>query len=201
MSLSPFQLVCDLDITLHSAAKLRPERLVLTLARRRAPLLPLRRRPSHPSPALTTRPMSTPTWPPPPPPTPHKQPLVAVIGTTGVGKSQLGIDLARWLARAAPGRGAEPPGSGWPRAGEVINADSMQVYDGLDVITNKVTEEEKRGVEHHLMGFLKPGEEYKVGDFQRDAIDKVSGKVGVVAAAALADKRARCDMPQAMPST
>ena len=97
-----------------------------------------------------------------------KAPLVAIIGTTGVGKSQLGIDLARWVSTPAPGER--------PRLsrGEVINADSMQVYKGLDVITNKVTEEEKQGVMHHLMGFLEPGEEYKVGDFQKDAIAKVS---------------------------
>lgn len=91
--------------------------------------------------------------------------LVAVVGTTGVGKSQLAIDLAL----AMPSLGL--PGA--PASGEVINSDSMQVYAGLDVITNKATQEEMKGVPHHLMGFLAPGDEYKVGDFQTDALAKV----------------------------
>ncbi|KAK4702741.1 tRNA dimethylallyltransferase, partial [Phenoliferia sp. Uapishka_3] len=83
--------------------------------------------------------------------------LVCVVGTTGVGKSQLAIDLALAI-----------------KSGEIINSDSMQVYNGLDIITNKATKEEMKGVPHHLMGFLEPGQEYKVGDFQRDALEKIS---------------------------
>ena len=77
-----------------------------------------------------------------------KPTLVAVIGTTGVGKSQLGVELAHSLAS----RTGQPP-----RTGEVINHDSMQCYRGLDVITNKATAEERQGVPHHLMDFLEPG--------------------------------------------
>lgn len=95
-----------------------------------------------------------------------KPPLVAVVGTTGVGKSLLGVELARALADGAPINGIH--------RGEVLNTDSMQVYRGLDVITNKATAEEMNGVPHHLMGFLSPGEEYRVGEFQSDALAKVS---------------------------
>ncbi|CAO3677372.1 unnamed protein product [Umbelopsis vinacea] len=81
---------------------------------------------------------------------------VAVIGTTGVGKSQLGIELCKALQ------------------GEVINADSMQVYKGLDIITNKVTENEREGVKHHLMDFLEPEDEYLVTQFIEDISERKS---------------------------
>ncbi|KAL8286463.1 hypothetical protein RQP46_004480 [Phenoliferia psychrophenolica] len=91
--------------------------------------------------------------------------LIAVVGTTGVGKSQLAIELALAVPSLAT--------TATTRGGEIINSDSMQVYAGLDVITNKATPDEMKGVPHHLMGFLEPGEEYKVGDFQRDALAKI----------------------------
>lgn len=87
------------------------------------------------------------------------RPLVAIVGTTGVGKSQLAVELARSVSEL---------GLGW-QSGSVINADAMQVYDGLDVITNKITEEEKCGVPHHLIGFKKPGDTYVIYEWLRDA--------------------------------
>lgn len=50
----------------------------------------------------------------------------------------------------------------------------MQVYSGMDIITNKVPAEERCGVEHLLMGFKQPGEQYVVGEWIRDAIEAVS---------------------------
>ncbi|GAA5879550.1 hypothetical protein JCM16303_003248 [Sporobolomyces ruberrimus] len=92
-----------------------------------------------------------------------KRDLVAVIGTTGVGKSQLGVELAQSLCkRASP-----------PSTAEILNHDSMQCYRGLDVITNKATSEEMGGLRHHLMDFLEPGGEWRVDDFQRDALAKI----------------------------
>lgn len=84
------------------------------------------------------------------------RPLIAIIGTTGTGKSKLAIQLAKRLGRCS-----------------VINADAMQVYAGMDVITNKVSESEMDGVEHHLMGFRQPGQQYNVTDWVSDAIDIV----------------------------
>ncbi|KAG0048136.1 hypothetical protein BGZ83_006852 [Gryganskiella cystojenkinii] len=82
--------------------------------------------------------------------------VIAVIGTTGVGKSNLSIQLAKELK------------------GEVINADALQVYKGLDIITNKMPIEEREGVEHHLMDFLPMDQEYTVLDFKADAIDLIN---------------------------
>ncbi|KAI8138292.1 IPP transferase-domain-containing protein [Fennellomyces sp. T-0311] len=79
--------------------------------------------------------------------------IATIIGTTGVGKSQLGVELSKALR------------------GQVINADSMQVYKGLDVITNKMPIHERQGVQHHLMDFLEPEEEYKVTEFKHDATE------------------------------
>jgi tRNA dimethylallyltransferase len=91
--------------------------------------------------------------------------IVAICGTTGVGKSRLAIDLAVHINRAALI-------SGWRRA-KIINADSMQVYRGLDVITNKVPESERQGVEHLLMDFKQPGEQYVVGEWVQDTLKLV----------------------------
>jgi len=72
-----------------------------------------------------------------------------------VGKSQLGIDLAKALG------------------GQIINGDSMQVYRGADVLTNKVTKEEMQGIPHHLLGFVDPTTAYNVSTFEKDAVDMV----------------------------
>ncbi|KAG0234585.1 hypothetical protein BGW41_001098 [Actinomortierella wolfii] len=78
--------------------------------------------------------------------------VIAVIGTTGVGKSNLSIQLAKELK------------------GEVINADALQVYKGLDIITNKMPLDEREGIEHHLMDFLPLDREYSVIEFKDDAL-------------------------------
>ncbi|KAL1683454.1 IPP transferase-domain-containing protein [Schizophyllum commune] len=94
------------------------------------------------------------------------RPLIAICGTTGVGKSKLAIELARALSQCP--RGQAP----WQGA-KVINADSMQVYAGLDVLTNKVPLHEREGVEHLLMDFKRPGEQYIVGQWVQAAMDLI----------------------------
>ena len=90
-------------------------------------------------------------------------PIIATCGTTGVGKSKLAIELALKLSQRALGP------SRWSGA-RIINADAMQVYAGMDILTNKVPESERQGVEHLLMGYKLPGEQYVVGQWVQDAI-------------------------------
>ncbi|KAL0061077.1 tRNA dimethylallyltransferase, mitochondrial [Marasmius tenuissimus] len=92
------------------------------------------------------------------------RPLIAICGTTGVGKSNLAIEIALALSSSNS--------SSWTSA-KVINADAMQVYAGMDIITNKVPVAERQGVEHLLMGFKPPTEQYVVGQWVRDALNAV----------------------------
>jgi tRNA dimethylallyltransferase len=78
-------------------------------------------------------------------------PVIAVVGPTGSGKSELAVSLALALG------------------GEVVNADAMQFYRGMDIGTAKVTEAERRGVPHHLLDILDVTEEASVSDFQQRA--------------------------------
>ncbi|XP_077937070.1 tRNA dimethylallyltransferase isoform X4 [Gasterosteus aculeatus] len=88
--------------------------------------------------------------------------LVVILGATGTGKSKLAIEIGRRLQ------------------GEIISADSMQVYQGLDVITNKVPAEERARCRHHMIGFVDPlVSSYSVVDFRNKAlalIDDMHGR-------------------------
>lgn len=85
-----------------------------------------------------------------------KTQLVAVVGPTGTGKSDLAIHLAETL-RA---RGV---------AAEVVNADSMQLYRGMNIGTAKLSPEERRGVPHHLLDVLEVTEESTAAAYQEMA--------------------------------
>lgn len=77
----------------------------------------------------------------------NKLPVIAVVGATASGKTALAVGLAKYYG------------------GEVISADSMQIYQGMDIATAKPTEEEKAGVPHHLMDFLPVTESYSVARY------------------------------------
>ena len=77
--------------------------------------------------------------------------LIVISGPTACGKSGLGITLAQRYH------------------GEVVSADSRQVYRGLDLGTGKITPEEMEGVPHHLLDVAEPGEQYSVARFQEEA--------------------------------
>ncbi|XP_044589268.1 tRNA dimethylallyltransferase-like [Cotesia glomerata] len=79
-------------------------------------------------------------------------PILVILGSTGTGKSRLAIELAQKFA------------------GEIISADSMQVYKGLDIITAKVTEEERSLASHHMLDFVDPLNNYCVIDFKKTAL-------------------------------
>ncbi len=82
--------------------------------------------------------------------------LVAIVGPTGTGKTQLSLDLASALA--ARGRSVE-----------VVNADAMQVYRGMDIGTAKLPPEERRGTPHHLLDVLDQSEDASVARYQEGA--------------------------------
>lgn len=83
------------------------------------------------------------------------KPLVILTGPTAVGKTELSVALAKAIG------------------GEIISADSMQVYRHMDIGSAKVTREEMAGVPHHLIDVLEPTEEFNVVMFQRMAAQAV----------------------------
>lgn len=86
----------------------------------------------------------------------HKTiPLVVVLGPTNCGKSRLAIELAERFQ------------------GEIISADSMQIYKGLDIVTNKVSKEEQKLAKHHMIDFVDPLKKYSVVDFQTTSLKMI----------------------------
>ena len=81
--------------------------------------------------------------------------VIVITGPTAVGKTKLSIELAKKLN------------------GEIINADSTQIFRGLDIATAKVTEEEKENIPHHLIDIKDITEDYTVFDYQRDCRNKI----------------------------
>jgi adenylate dimethylallyltransferase (cytokinin synthase) len=90
------------------------------------------------------------------------------MGATGTGKSRLAVDLALRFN------------------GEVINSDKMQIHAGLNIVTNKVTTEECKGVPHHLLCVAEPDTDFSASDFCREAFlaaDMIShhGRLPIIA--------------------
>lgn len=83
-------------------------------------------------------------------------PVVAVIGPTASGKSDLAVEICRHFG------------------GEVVSADSMQIYKGMDIATAKPTEEEKKNIPHHMMDFLDNSEDYSVALYQQAASECIA---------------------------
>lgn len=80
-----------------------------------------------------------------------KPPLITISGPTACGKTAVSVELAKIIN------------------GEIISADSMQVYKYMDIGTAKITEEEKQGIKHYLIDELYPDEEFSVAVFQKMA--------------------------------
>lgn len=93
--------------------------------------------------------------------------MIAVVGATASGKTSLAIKIAQEYN------------------GEIISADSMQIYKGMDIATAKATEEEKCGIPHYLMDFLSPTELFSVSEYVEMAKNTINdilsrGKVPIV---------------------
>lgn len=87
--------------------------------------------------------------------------VVSVVGPTASGKTKLSVELAKSFN------------------GEIISADSMQIYKGMTIATAKPSTEEMQGIPHHLMDFLPPDSTYSVAMFTEDAkrcIEEISGR-------------------------
>ena len=82
--------------------------------------------------------------------------IIVITGPTGVGKTKLSVELAKKVN------------------GEIINADSMQVYKGLDIGTAKIKEEEKEGIPHHLFDICNVDRNYTIYDYQKDCRKVIS---------------------------
>lgn len=87
---------------------------------------------------------------------PGSRPLVAVVGPTGTGKSDLALDLAQRLG------------------GEIVNTDALQFYRGMDIGTAKLSVAERRGIPHHLLDVLDVTEEASVAHFQAEVRDVIA---------------------------
>ena len=85
----------------------------------------------------------------------QSSPVIAIVGPTASGKSTLGINVALAVG------------------GEVINCDSVQVYQGIEIATAKVPVEEREGIPHHLIDFVPPEINYTAGEWAREAALKI----------------------------
>lgn len=83
-------------------------------------------------------------------------PLVVVLGPTAAGKSEIAVELALRLH------------------GEIVSADSVQLYKYLEIGTARITVEQQRGVPHHLLGFLEPDEEFTAAQYQQLARERIA---------------------------
>ncbi|SCW01728.1 LAFE_0E05952g1_1 [Lachancea fermentati] len=96
-----------------------------------------------------------------------KPKVIVIAGTTGVGKSQLSIQLAKHVN------------------GEIINSDSMQVYKNIPIITNKHPLEEREGIPHHVMNHVNWTEEYYLHRFEKECLASINeihqkGKIPII---------------------
>ena len=93
--------------------------------------------------------------------------VIIILGQTSTGKSDFAVEIAKQVN------------------GEIISADSRQVYIGMDLGTGKITKKEMRGVPHHLLDILSPNKTFTVNDFQKIANKKIEeiikkGKVPII---------------------
>ena len=84
-------------------------------------------------------------------------PLIVIVGPTASGKSALAVEVAKRIN------------------GEVVSADSMQIYQGMAIGSARVTEEEMMGVPHHMLNFVSPLDGYSVAQYRQDALHCIAG--------------------------
>lgn len=88
----------------------------------------------------------------------NKKPKIIIVGgPTASGKSAFAIDIAEFFD------------------GEIVGADSMQIYQGMDIGTGKLSKAEMRGVPHKMIDIIEPDQEYSVGEYIKDAKKEIEG--------------------------
>ena len=97
-----------------------------------------------------------------------KIPVIAVVGPTASGKTSLSINIAKQFS------------------GQVVSADSMQIYEKMDIATAKPTDDEMQGIKHHLIGFQPIDKKFSVAEYVKlanECIEKIynDGDIPVVA--------------------
>ncbi len=97
----------------------------------------------------------------------EKQKVIVICGPTASGKTKLSIELAKKLN------------------GEIVSADSMQIYKEMNIGTAKPTKEEMQGIKHYLLDFVSPDKRYSVAEYKKDAIEAIEkiiekGRVPIV---------------------
>jgi tRNA dimethylallyltransferase len=90
----------------------------------------------------------------------HRPPLVVILGPTASGKTGLAIQVAQALG------------------GEIVNADSRQIYRGMDIGTAKPTPDERAAAPHHLLDLVTPDQTYTLAEYQRAAYDTINALHG-----------------------
>ena len=93
--------------------------------------------------------------------------VVVICGPTASGKTDLSIELAKKID------------------GQIVSADSMQIYDELEIGTAKVTKQEMQGIKHYLVGTVKPTERYSVSQYKKEATNAIEqiveeGKIPII---------------------
>ena len=81
--------------------------------------------------------------------------VIVICGPTASGKTALSIDLAKHIN------------------GEIVSADSMQIYKYMDIGTAKPTKEEMQGIKHYMIDIIYPNQRYSVANYQKDAIKAI----------------------------
>lgn len=94
--------------------------------------------------------------------------IIVLVGPTAVGKTYISVELAKKLNT------------------EIVSADSMQIYKGMDIGTAKITKEEMQGIRHHMIDIIEPDKIYSVSDFKHDSekiIDRIisENKIPIIA--------------------
>ena len=105
--------------------------------------------------------------------TEQKNKIIVILGQTATGKSDFAVQIAREMSGLNHSKGMVDRTSQREVLGEIISADSRQVYKEMDLGTGKITKKEMRGIPHHLLDVVSPKKVFSVSDFKKLAEKKI----------------------------